>query len=212
MSTNLIGLVLQQAYQVVEYVVNVIKENSMAYLFVVENKIAKPNDETLLISPFKEIWERDISIDKEVALKELTFIEFMSSKKKTNPYGGYDDEARFEQLRKDIFDETWEMDALVEKGLIKINEFQIEASATFQYYLSALTAAEKMRSFFGTFNINERNERTGNPVYKPSDITRALKDTSGVLTDLSKMKEQVEQDLFEKTKTRGDKVINPFEM
>ena len=33
----------------------------MAYLFKVEGKTVYPNDEVLLISPFKEIWERDKS-------------------------------------------------------------------------------------------------------------------------------------------------------
>ena len=47
----------------------------MSYLFVVENNIAKPNTETLLIEPFKTIWERDRTEDKgqittsEVAMK-----------------------------------------------------------------------------------------------------------------------------------------------
>ena len=63
----------------------------MAVLFVVENKLVTPNTETLMVSPFKEIWERDNSDNKNLATKELTFVEFMSSKKKTNPYAGYDD-------------------------------------------------------------------------------------------------------------------------
>lgn len=53
----------------------------MSYLFIVENNIAKPNTETLLIEPFKTIWERDKTKDKEQAIKEFTFIELMSSKK-----------------------------------------------------------------------------------------------------------------------------------
>lgn len=183
----------------------------MAFLFVVENNIAKPNTETLLIEPFKTIWERDKSSSKSLALKELTFIEFMSSKKKTNPYAGYDDEVRYERL-KETMPEDWEMDSVVEQGLIKIKDFQIEASPTYQYYLSAQKAAEKMRGFFNTFDINERNERNGNPVYKPSDITKALNDTDKVLQNLNSMKEKVEQELFEQTKTRGNKQINPFEV
>lgn len=184
----------------------------MAFLFVVENGVAKPNVETLLISPFKEIWERDTSKHKEQATKELTFIEFMSSKKKTNPYAGYDDGKRFEVLKKTLFEEEWEMDTLIEQGLIKIKDFQQEASPTYQYYVSASKAAEKMRTFFNTFDINERNERNGNPIYKPSDITRALNDTDKVLQNLNSLKEKVEQELFEQTKTKGNKQINPFEV
>lgn len=183
----------------------------MAYLFVVENGVAKPNTETLLISPFSDIWERDRTVNKEVAIKELTFIEFMSSKKKSNPYAGYDDEMRFDKLKQDFFSESWTMDVLLEQALIKVKEFQEEASPTYQYYIAATKAAEKMRGFFNSFDINERNERTGNPVYKPADITRALNDTDKVLQNLNSMKEKVEQELFEQTKTRGNKQINPFE-
>ncbi len=184
----------------------------MAFLFVVENGIAKPNTETLLVSPFKEIWERDKSNSKDRAIKEFTFIEFMSSKKKTNPYAGYDDNKRYEVLKQALFEEDWEVDSLVEQGLVKIKEFQEEASPTYQYYVSASKAAEKMRTFFNTFDINERNEKNGSPIYKPSDITRALNDTDKVLQNLNSLKEKVEQELFEQTKTKGNKSINPFEV
>lgn len=184
----------------------------MAFLFVVENNIAKPNTETLLISPYKEIWERDSSEDKGQAIKEFTFIEFMCSKKASNPYAGFDDVTRFERLKESLFSEDWEMDNLIEKALIQMREFQTEASVTYSYYISSKIAAEKMQAFFLNFNMNERNERTGLPIFKPRDITSALKDTEDVLNRLNSMKEKVEQELFEQTKTKGNKTINPFEM
>lgn len=184
----------------------------MAFLFVVENGIAKPNDEVLLISPFKDIWERDTTVDKERAIKEFTYIEFMSSKKKTNPYAGFDDEMRHERLRDMLFDEEWRPDAMIEAGLVKISDFQENASATYLYFIAAVKASEKMRQFFMTFNIQERNERTGNPLFKPRDITSALNDTDKVLQNLNALKEKVEQELFEQTKTKGNKQINPFEV
>ena len=118
----------------------------MAFLFTVENSVAIPNTETLLISPFKEIWERDKSKDKDRAIKEFTFIELMSSKKKTNPYAGYSDEIRFEKLKETLFGPEWEQDALIEQALIKVDEFQKDASPTYSYYLSVLEAAEKMKT------------------------------------------------------------------
>lgn len=184
----------------------------MAFLFTVENAVAKPNVETLLISPFKEIWERDTSTDKSQAIKEFTFIELMTSKKKTNPYAGYADDIRFNKLREIYFDSEWEPDSLIERGLIEIDKFQKEASVTYSYFLSVTKAAEKMKQFFNTFDMTERNERTGLPIYKPKDITAAMTDTDKVLQNLNAMKEKVEQELFEQTKTRGMKQINPFEM
>lgn len=183
----------------------------MAYLFILENNIAKPNTETLLISPFKEIWERDKSKDKYKAIREFTFIELMSSKKKSNPYAGYSDSIRYQKLKEYLFDEEWEMDELIEKGLIAINKFQQEASPTYQYYIDSLKAAEKTRKFLRNINLNEKNERTGNPLYKPKDVTSAITDTEKIIQTLSLLKEKVEQELFDTTKTKGNKQINPLE-
>lgn len=183
----------------------------MAYLFILENNIAKPNTETLLLSPFKEIWERDKSKDKYKAIREFTFIELMSSKKKSNPYAGYSDSIRYQKLKEYLFDGEWEMDELIEKGLIAINKFQQEASPTYQYYIDSLKAAEKTRKFLRDINLNEKNERTGNPLYKPKDVTSAITDTEKIIQTLSLLKEKVEQELFDTTKTKGNKQINPLE-
>lgn len=183
----------------------------MAYLFIIEGDVVKPNVETLMVEPYKTIWERDKTPRKGVALKEFRFIEFMTSKKRSNPYAGYEDEARFKRLQLDIFDEEWEIDTLVEQGMIKVAEFQKEASPTYRYYLAALMAVEKLVIFFETFDLNERSEK-GALLYKPADITRAVNDTDKVMQNLNNMKEKVEQELFEQTKTRGNKQINPFEV
>ena len=58
----------------------------MAYLFKIEGKAVFPNEETLLIEPFKSIWERDTSKNKEYALEDFAYIEFITSLLKTNPY------------------------------------------------------------------------------------------------------------------------------
>ena len=63
----------------------------MAILFQVTNKTVQPTVETLAISPFSEIWSRDTTRDKEIALKEFAYIEFMSSQLKTNPFKDYPD-------------------------------------------------------------------------------------------------------------------------
>ena len=183
----------------------------MSHLFVVENSIAKPNVETLLIEPFKTIWERDKTPDKDIAIKEFTYIELMSSKKKSNPYAGYSDSMRSEKLAEVLFDDpTWKPDILVEQGLAKIVEFQKEASPTYTYYISVLEATEKMKDFFTTFDINEVNDK-GARVFKPNEIVMAISNTDKLLQNLHSMKEKVEQELFEQAKTRGNKQINPFE-
>ena len=184
----------------------------MSSLFIVEGNIAKPNPETLLIEPFKTIWERDTDVDKSIAIKEFTYMELMTSKKRSNPYAGYNEEMRKEKLMEMLFHRLpdWEVDSLVEQGMAQIVTFQKEASPTYSYYISVLGATEKMKQFFNEFDINEVNDK-GARVFKPNEIIMAIANTDKLLQNLNSMKEKVEQELFEQSKTRGMKQINPFE-
>ncbi len=72
----------------------------MSFLFKIEGKKVYPNTETLLVSPFKEIWERDKSLDKEKAIQEFAYIEFSTSMLKSNPYREYTEDRKDEILQK----------------------------------------------------------------------------------------------------------------
>ena len=69
-----------------------------------------------------------------------------------------------------------------------------------------------MKDFFLNFDLNERNTRTGMPLYKPKDISGAINDSEQNIRTLHNLKEKVEQELFEAVKTRSNRQINPFEV
>lgn len=183
----------------------------MAYLFRVEDRVVKPNDEVLQVPPFNEIWERDKSPNKEIALQEFTFIEFMTSALKTNPYRGYSEDRKAEVIKRDIIRiEGWVPDILVLKGIEKVKEFQLEGSESYSLYLSALVAKNKLQDFFNTFNMNKVNMKTGAPIYKPRDITAALQDLDKTIISLKSLEKKVEDDLFETAKIKGQKEVSIF--
>lgn len=183
----------------------------MSLLFTLENKIVKPTVEALLISPFREIWERDENPGKFTATSEFTYIEFMMSVKKTNPYAGYPKEERHVRLCKDIIGhEEYIPDELVVQGMNLLHEFQMEASESYTYYLSAYNAVKKLQHFFNTFNMDTLNFKTGMPLYKPKDITSAVIDTEKALQNLSSIKQKVNDELFESIKIKGAKIVSPF--
>lgn len=184
----------------------------MAYLFIINSdRNVFPNPETLLIEPFKTIWERDNSKGKEKALEELAYIEFIGSVKKSNPYKGYPENVKESKVRAAVItDDDWQPDEFIVEGINKIIEFQQRASATYNYYMSAKKAAEKMQDFFNNFDINDVNEKTGNPKYKPRDITSALNDTEKIVTNLSSINKKVEEEIFEEVRNKGNKEISPF--
>lgn len=183
----------------------------MAFLFEVNNKIVIPNPETLLIEPFKEIWERDKTPNKVHAIEDFTYIEFITSMKKSNPYRQYPEERKHEVLVEEIITrDNWIPDGLIQQGISKVEQFQKEASTTYNYYMAAKTAAEKMQEYFIEVDINERNEKSGNPIYKPRDITSALNDTEKVLANLKSLEKKVEEEIYEETRNRSDKKISPL--
>lgn len=182
----------------------------MSYLFQISENIVYPNEETLLISPFKEIWERDNSKKKETALKELTYIEFMSSQLKSNPFRGYRDSARNLILKKNILrDENWEPDSLILSAINLIDEFQKNGSPSYFLYKKAIVAKEKLEDFFEAFELSERTDK-GSYALKPKDITGALLDLEKVVINLESLREKVEKELFEEVRNKSDKVISYF--
>ena len=184
----------------------------MSLLFTVESKVVSPSTETLLIFPFREIWERDDSKDKRYAIEDFSYIEFMASIQKSNPYSGYPENQRPEKIIKDIITRAeWDQeDPLLLAGIVKLKEFQAEASVTYNYYMAAKSAAEKMQQFFINFSMSDVNLRTGAPIFKPKDITSALNDTSRVLENLNTLREKVDNEIFEEVKKKGQKIVSPF--
>lgn len=183
----------------------------MAFLFEVTEKTVFPNPETLLISPFKEIWARDKNKAKIFALEEFAYIEFMSSMKKSNPYRQYAESMKEVKVREAVITKKgWEPDELIIKGIHKVQQFHSEASTTYNYYMSVKKAAEKMQDFFNTTDITAVNEKTGNPIYKPRDFTSAMNDTEKVLSNLKSLEKKVEEELYEETKNRSNKEISFF--
>ena len=60
-------------------------------IFIVQNNIVVPTAHALLLTPFKNIWESDDSPKKDIAMAKFSYIEFMCSYKKSNPFIGYTD-------------------------------------------------------------------------------------------------------------------------
>lgn len=183
----------------------------MSHLFVINDKTVFPKTETLLIYPFKDIWERDSSPGKEVAIQELAYIEFMVSMMKSNPFREYPEDRKDSVIRSEVIaDKDWQPDELVEAGMKKIVELQTEGSLTYRYWMSNKTALEKQIEFFENVDVNERNFKTGNPIYKPKDIPDAVANAEKVLTTINALKTKVDEEIFESSKMRSDKVISPF--
>lgn len=183
-------------------------------LFKVEGNLVVPTEHALLMYPYSEIWDRDPDPTKLEAKRQFAYIELNCSYKKSNAYKGFADDVRKTKVLQAIYREDvhlFEEDELIVKGMELYEELRIEASPTLQYYLSAKSGAEKMMRWLNDFDMDTLGPN-GAPLYKPREITSALKDSYDVMKTLNAMEEKVQEQLFESIKTRGNKEINHFEM
>jgi len=183
----------------------------MSLLFEISGNLVRPNAETLLISPFREIWERDASKDKKRALEDLAFVEFCTSVEASNPFANFPESVREEVVRKEVVrSRGWKKDALVERAMERAVEMQEQASTVYRYYMSAKRAVEKMTDFLNTVDLDERNAKTGALLHRPSDIIRTVNDIEKTMANLKSLEERVRKEAFGTGRNRGDKRVSPF--
>ena len=181
-------------------------------LFVIEDGVVKPTQEALVIPAVKFLRDRDKSEKKERATLEYAYVEFFCSKKKTNVYAGYiDDAVRSFKIIEGLFKKvTWKPDKAVKKVIDIYLEFQYKASPTLSFYESALVGLQKLQDYYNTIDMTLVT-RGGALVNKPSDVARGLSATASLLTEFTSLREKVEQELLSNTKTKGNRTINHFE-
>lgn len=182
-------------------------------IFIIEDNIAKPNPEILLIPPFREIWDRDRNKHKENAIMDFTFIELMCSPRRSNPFSGYNENERAFKIIEQVFkeDPDYIPDALVREGMEVYLTWLAEASPSYNHWLANRLAAEKTQKFFKEFNYDDKNPKTGLPIWKPKDITNAIKDAEDNIKTLDALQKKVESELLEKVKTKGMRTVNYYE-
>lgn len=180
----------------------------MSYLFDIEGNHVIPHKETLLISPFKEIWERDKKKDKSVAIMELSYCEFMASNHKTNPFREYGSNKSSSILNSIKLSKKWEADFLVLKGIEAIKDFEREGSLNYRLYASAHKTLTRLIDDLGLLDIKAKNEKTGSLLYKPKDILSALNEATDVLKSFNEIKKKVDEDFYDIERFQANKRIS----
>lgn len=180
-------------------------------LFEVRDGRAFPSTHALMIQPFKAIWQEDISEGKGEAIAALSFIELFCSPKKSNPFVGYDKDTRYLKLKEELYgDPTYELPPLVIDGMSKYEELLENSSPTYSFLNSAFAAADKLKRFFNGLDLNERTNG-GAAVYKPKDITSALKEIDLTIMSLEKVRTKVNEELLDDSKTRNNRQVGLYE-
>lgn len=167
-------------------------------LFTLKNYRVVISEEAYLLAPFKKIWDRDTSKDKERALQELGLVYFTCDIRSDYQY---------------IVDEQERIDAVIQgeglpakykpdKLVLDAMEFYKSFRSTAEIFLEGTRiAANNFRNYLINLDLEETVD--GKPKYNVGSVATALKQMPQLITDLNKAEIAVKKEQEEQKSIRG---------
>ena len=172
-------------------------------LFDLQNRIVVISPEALLIPEFKEIWDRDNSKHKEVAMAELSYVYFVSDYKSIYRSGISEGELHAVVAKDFLKDEAYEPCPAVRLAMKKY--MVLQETPSMRLLMASLSTVDNLTVYLQHVDLSERDSRD-KPVYKPSDITNSLKSIGGIVESLHKVRSQVEKEQQTAASLRGQRM------
>lgn len=163
--------------------------------------------EALMLSPFKEIWDRDSSPDKIIAKQELAFLYFMGDPRSDYQYI-IDEKERIKEIKKgEGMPSNWKPDKVVKHALEFYNSFKPASAGLLE---DTRAVVDKLRNLLKKINLDERDDK-GKPVHTIASITATIKQIPGLVKDLDEAEKTLAKDIISEAKARGSQDKGVFE-
>ena len=156
--------------------------------------------ETLLIVPFKTLWERDTSQSKGTALKELGFVSLMASS--TSPYAYIADAEQRQVAVKTALglNKRWKPDKEVTAAVRYYSETFTTSSALLLNDMRVVV--DKLREVLKNIDLN-KTDSMGKPLYTLSSIITAVKQVPQLIREIDAAERAVKAEEPQTGKMRG---------
>lgn len=157
------------------------------------------SEEAMMLKPFKDLWKRDKSRNKEQALQELAYIYFMEDSR--SDYQVYiDREERSNQIKiGEGMKESWKPDKLVQEAMVFYASFKSESALLLEDIRIAIT---KLREFIKTIDLSATDDK-GKPIYTLNTYTSTIKQIPELITSLDEAERTIAKENISQDKVRG---------
>jgi len=166
-------------------------------LFQLKNYKLEIQPEAYSLTPFKKIWDRDKSKDKDVALKELAYVFFMCDFKSDFSNILDEIERSIEVIKYTDLNKSWKPDKIVLDAV----EFYRERnrSVALQLLEDARNGISKLSTYIRDINFNEVeiNEKTGDikPKHDIKKYADTIKQVPAILAALKELEDEVKKEM-----------------
>lgn len=176
-------------------------------LFKYEGYKITISEEALLLKPFKDIWKRDKSQNKEKALSELGFIYFFCDIRSDYQYI-VDPEDRIKEIKLgEGLPENWNPDKLILEAIDFYNSFKSSAVLLLE---DTKIAVHRFREMLNSINFKELDSN-GKPVYPMHTVLNTIKQVPELVKALEDAEKSIAKEISQNDKVRGAQTKSMFE-
>ena len=177
-------------------------------LFKYEGYRVTIEPEALLLKPFKKIWDRDRSVNKDKALLELGFVYFYCDPRSDYQYITDPDDRMKAIKESEGIQESWKPDKYLNEAM-EFYEKNTNSTATL-LLADTRYAIDKLRILLRDIDLT-RTDNSGKPVYTLNTITSTIKLIPQLVKDLDEAERAIKKELVIGNKMRGQGEKTLFE-
>ena len=171
----------------------------MIKLFKYEGYKLNISEEALLLKPFKEIWQRDKSKNKDKALQVLGSVYFISDPRSDYQYL-VDEEERSKAIKEgEGIDSKWKPDKVVLDAITFYKSFKPTSALLLE---DTRFAVDKLRKLLREIDLTKVDDK-GKPIYTLNTITATIKQVPSLVKDLDDAEKAIAKESMVAGKMRG---------
>ena len=168
-------------------------------LFKYEGYKITISEEAFALKPFRDIWDRDSSPTKDMALLELGYIYFMMDPRSDYQYI-IDEGERHKAIKQgEGLPSRWKADKLIKEAMTFYSSFVPTAALLLS---DTRVAVEKLRKLLREIDLNAVDDK-GKPIYTLNTITATIKQVPGLAKDLDEAERALSAEMKSSGRMRG---------
>ena len=176
---------------------------------IVNGKVVM-NPQSLVIPEFRYLWDRDNDVDKDNAVREISYVVFLCDESLANPYRAYKEGDREQVLLRDFIKEKkWKADKHIEAAIKKYTEATQTTNS--RLLKAAKNAAEKLAGYFDMIDFNEV-DKDGKYLFSAKELASNLAAVGNIVKSLHQLEEMVKKEQLETNTVRGGGEIGFYEL
>ena len=157
------------------------------------------SEEAFALKVFRQIWNRDRSVNKDKAIMELGYIYFMVDPRSDYQYLVDEDERSKAIIEGEGLPNNWKPDKIVTEAMEFYSRFKPTAALLLE---DTRYAVDKLRKLLREIDLNQLDDK-GKPIYTLNSITATIKQVPSLAKDLDEAEKALASEMRSEGKMRG---------